>query len=568
MEVSGYFIIIGVLLIFFAVQSAMSKKAKRERMEKLLRETFGKRPDREYKYDEYERIRFYFDSMSQGNGSNAVDDITWNDLSMDNIFKLINNTHSSVGEEYLYNILRTINFDDDKLNEFDALSEYFLNNPDKAQQLQYIYMELGRTRSVSFFDFIHRLKDLGRRSNVMNYICVALAAGAAATFFVNPALAVFVLIAVFSFNIFMYYREKGEVGNYFVCCKYLVGLVECAGKIDAMNISALEPYGRRIRELTAELRYLTRNMYLISDGTMNDSIAGIFMEYIKMLFHVDLIKFNSIVKATEDKIDSIDELYAIAGRIEAVIAVASLKKLLIDEYGAYTKPEIIRHRSNTERASVSFKELFHPMIEGAVKNSMNSECAILLTGSNASGKSTFLKTVAVNGILAQTIGLACADEFVMNESLIYSSMALRDDLMSSESYYIVEIKSLKRILDMAEYGGKNIMCFIDEVLRGTNTVERIAASSVILERLAGMNTICFAATHDIELTRLLDSVYVNYHFEEEVVEDDVLFNYRLKTGPATTRNAIKLLRVIGYGRDITEGASERAAGFLESGVWG
>ena len=373
-----------------------------------------------------------------------------------------------------------------------------------------------------------------------------------------------VLIAVFSFNIYTYYKEKGEVGNYFVCCKYLVGMVENAREIEKLNLPILKEYNSKIHRLSGELKYLTKNMYLISDGTMNDSIMGMFLEYVKMLFHVDLIKFNSIVKATDDKIELIDQLYETMGRIEAAVAVSSFKRLLINEYGAYAKPSISR---GGDKNFIEFKEIYHPMIEGAVKNSMKEEKAVLLTGSNASGKSTFLKTVAINAILAQTICVVCGEELSMSESYIYSSMALRDDLESNESYYIVEIKSFKRILDKSRNGKRQIMCFIDEVLRGTNTVERIAASSIILNKLSRERTVCFAATHDIELTRILQTSYKNYHFEEDVVEDDVLFNYELKTGPATTRNAIKLLKVIGYDKEIIDGAMTRAENFMRDGVW-
>lgn len=564
MGVYGYFIIIGIAIVFFAAQSVAAKRAKAEKMKKFLDETYGKRPGREYKYEEYSRIRFYFDRRKEKYSESIVDDITWNDLSMDNIFMLLNNTNSSIGEEYLYSLIRTINFDTASLEEFNSLSEYFLNNPDKAKKLQYIYSRLGRTKSISFFDFIHRLGDLDKKSNLLNYICAALAFGTIGMFFINPAIAVMVLIAVFSFNIYTYYKEKGRVGNYFVCCKYLVGMVECAKEIENFDAGPLKEYNGRINRLTGELKYLTRNMYLISDGTMNDSIMGIIMEYVKMLFHVDLIKFNSIVKATDDKIDMIDELYETMGRIEAAIAVSSFKRLLINEYGVYGTPCIEREG---HRKYIAFTELFHPIIENAVKNSMAAEKAVLLTGSNASGKSTFLKTVAINAILAQTIYTVCAESLSMSEALIYSSMALRDDLESNESYYIVEIKSLKRILDKSIKGKKQIMCFIDEVLRGTNTVERIAASSVILDRLSREKTVCFAATHDIELTKILEQSYKNYHFEEEVVDDDVLFNYQLKMGPTTTRNAIKLLKVIGYDMKIIDEAGARAEYFTKQGIW-
>ena len=146
-------------------------------------------------------------------------------------------------------------------------------------------------------------------------------------------------------------------------------------------------------------------------------------------------------------------------------------------------------------------------------------------------------------------------------------MALRDDLAGGDSYYIVEIKSLKRILNRLEEEGNPVLCFVDEVLRGTNTVERIAASTQILKSLSKASVLCFAATHDIELTHLLKKYYNNYHFEEEIVDNDVVFHYQLMRGRAVTRNAIKLLGVMGYDEEIIKEAEGLAEGFLEKGSW-
>ena len=87
-------------------------------------------------------------------------------------------------------------------------------------------------------------------------------------------------------------------------------------------------------------------------------------------------------------------------------------------------------------------------------------------------------------------------------------------------------------------GEGKVLCFVDEVLRGTNTVERIAASTQILKSLCHPGVLCFAATHDIELTELLQKDFDNYHFEEDIRDGDIFFNYRIKEGRATTRNAI------------------------------
>ena len=149
---------------------------------------------------------------------------------------------------------------------------------------------------------------------------------------------------------------------------------------------------------------------------------------------------------------------------------------------------------------------------------------------------------------------------------VMTSMALRDDLSGGESYFIVEIRSLKRILDESRKQ-EPLLCIIDEVLRGTNTIERIAASSRILSALNRDWILPFAATHDIELSYILDRQYRNYHFEEEVQEHEVLFHYLLKKGRATSRNAIKLLSMLEYDPVIVKGAEEAAADFEQTGVW-
>ena len=119
----------------------------------------------------------------------------------------------------------------------------------------------------------------------------------------------------------------------------------------------------------------------------------------------------------------------------------------------------------------------------------------------------------------------------------------------------------------AEQMVPKVICFVDEVLRGTNTTERIAASSQILKSFAENGVLCFAATHDLELTELLKNHFDNYHFEESVTENDILFNYKLQTGKAATKNAIRLLQLMGYAESIIESANEQAAYFEENGAW-
>jgi len=230
--------------------------------------------------------------------------------------------------------------------------------------------------------------------------------------------------------------------------------------------------------------------------------------------------------------------------------------------------ETCNHASQTNDAHLSLcgEDLYHPLVDHAVPNSIYAKRSQLITGSNASGKSTFLKTVGLSAVLAQTIYTVPGRRYQAPFYQIYSSMALKDNLIGGESYYMVEIRSLKRILDRG-HDNLPVLCFVDEVLRGTNTVERIAASTQILKSMTQMNMLCFAATHDGELTYLLEDHFENGHFSETITEGDILFTYRLQPGRAEGRNALQLLGWMGYDEKVLKQARDMAEHFDRTGVW-
>ena len=145
-------------------------------------------------------------------------------------------------------------------------------------------------------------------------------------------------------------------------------------------------------------------------------------------------------------------------------------------------------------------------------------------------------------------------------------MAISDSIRDGESYYIAEIRSLKRILD-AQNIKTPILCAVDEVLRGTNTIERIAASTEVLKALSTPHTLCLAATHDAELCELMADAYDLAHFQETITDSNIQFDYHIKPGKATSRNAINLLRLMGFPDDMVQAAHSRADAYLHSGQW-
>lgn len=205
--------------------------------------------------------------------------------------------------------------------------------------------------------------------------------------------------------------------------------------------------------------------------------------------------------------------------------------------------------SPKEKDALRAKGLYHPLLKHPVRNDFTPGGCCLITGANATGKSTFGKAVAVNAILAQTIHTCTAESFSMQKMRVLTSMAVRDDLVEGKSYYIREISYLKRIVD-AVGGSLPVLCIIDEILRGTNTPERLAASEVICRYLAGKNCLAVVATHDMELTRRLSAEYRCYYFTSGIEGNEVCFDYRIHEGVGENRNAIKLLGLMGFPEEI------------------
>ena len=286
------------------------------------------------------------------------------------------------------------------------------------------------------------------------------------------------------------------------------------------------------------------------------------MEYIKIVLLQELIDYERLCQVVPERKSELIDTYEMVGLLDSLISVASYR----ESVPFYCDPDLSKHAPGCSRR-LEFEEIYHPLIADPVANSLATERSILVTGSNASGKSTFLKTVAINAILAQSFHTCLARKYSSSMFAIFTSMALRDSVQNGESYFVAEIKSVKRILDCLNEDVP-CLCLIDEVLRGTNTVERIAASSQVLSQLAARNCICIAATHDIELTFILERSYRNVHFQETITKDGIVFDYKLREGSAASRNAIKLLRLIGYDASIVDQAERRADAFLSRGKWG
>ncbi|UPA32016.1 DNA mismatch repair protein MutS [Terrisporobacter glycolicus] len=369
----------------------------------------------------------------------------------------------------------------------------------------------------------------------------------------------FITMLSVALNIFISFNNKNrkiDVSGF----TYIIKTINVAFKIKDMKINVLDNNLKNIAEDLEKVKKIKKKSISKNPNSVLSDL-NIFSEYANMITLSELITYEKVKETIIKNKEYLKSIYEYVGGVDALISISSFRTSL--DY--YSKPQFSTSTKKEDNI-INFEELYHPLINNPVSNSLDINKGVLITGSNASGKSTFIKSVAINQILCQSIYTSCSKKYEGTFFNIYTSMALKDDVLNEESYYMVEIKSLKRIIDKCN---ENIpcLCFVDEILRGTNTVERIASSSEVLSHLNKSNAICIAATHDIELTYLLEKEYDNYHFEEEITDDDIVFDYKLNKGRAKSRNAIKLLSLIGYEQNIVEKAHEKAENFVKSGKW-
>ena len=548
--------LLGGCIIAYLFELRDQRTAQRLLLAKLKKD-FGQSPNRKYKEDDLDHIKGYY---LKHPSDFQIDDITWNDLNMDGVFVRMNYCLSATGEEYLYHMLRTPKFEDD-FEDMEKKIELFRNNDEIRHRFQINFSRIGRRIRYSIYDYIDYLDKAEGFSNTKHFAMLILMLAAIAFCFVNFTAGFIALICLMLANIVLYFKEKNDIEPYLATYGYILKVIRATEMFEKENIPELADDLKQLKESATKLKGFTRGAdILMSSQRMNSggNPAELILDYIRMATHIDIIKFNQMYTQIMAHRDDLDTIISITGKLDALISVACFRQSFD---GSFSVPEF------DNNSGYKAEKVIHPLIPGCVENDVDTQKGILITGSNASGKSTYLKSCAINAILAQSIHTVLAQNYNSSFFRIFSSMALTDDIFEGDSYYIVEIKSIKRILDAAKMQGAKVLCFVDEVLRGTNTVERIAASTQILKTFSRSNVLCFAATHDIELTSLLEEDFDICHFEGYVSGNDVKFDYLIKEGPATNRNAINLLGVLGYDESIVTDAQALADKFLTTGHW-
>jgi hypothetical protein len=286
-----------------------------------------------------------------------------------------------------------------------------------------------------------------------------------------------------------------------------------------------------IRQLSTILKYMDSNLNLLVSVILN----GLFMFNLHLLLKVE--KWKTLNHSN------------VPGWFEAIATFDALTSLA---NFTYNQPMFVFPEPVNSDFVFKGENLGHPLIPVGSRVVNNLEIEgwnqfAIITGANMSGKSTFLRTIGVNYILAMAGAPVCASKLKFYPIQIHSSIRTSDSLVKHESYFYAELKRLKQIIDELESGKKKLI-LLDEILKGTNSKDKQAGSIALIEQLLHYKSVGLFATHDLmlgELAARFPGQVNNLCFEIQIIEDKMLIDYKLHDGVCKNLNATYLMKNMG-----------------------
>lgn len=490
---------------------------------------------------DFKKIKKYFDYIKDNKYSS--DDYTWNDLNMNEVYSRIDNTATTAGEQILYKILRTPLFDKKALKQRGENISFFKNNPKKKHLLHRELSKLSTTDS----DVVSVLTNEIKPNLKLKLLLILLAVSSISSIILFAITSVniflFSFMLLFIFNMRMHYKMTTELYEKIKVLQYISKMLSITNKVANIIQDDIEDYNIRLKNIYKKCKGILKKTSVILKVEGFDVIG----DYINIMLFIKEMNYLSIAPQIEKYKSEILELYKIIGELDSYISIDTYR----DEIENYCEPEFVN-----ENRYLIVEDMIHPLLKDPINNSINvKDGGVIITGSNMSGKSTFMRTIGVNALCAQTIYTCFATKYECSFFNVVSSISLNDDILEGKSYYLGEAEAIHRII----YSSKdNVTCLglIDEIFKGTNPVERINAAAEILNYLSETNAVTIVATHDLQLIPMLKG-YKSYYFKEDVTQYGMVFDYKIRKGISSTRNAIKILEYLKYPDEILGRINER-----------
>jgi hypothetical protein len=496
----------------------------------------------------------YFDLVRDRGASSSIDDKTWVDLEYPKIFASMDSTVTPVGSQVLYRRMREYSGDAATLAANYAACAELRSNAALREALQRRLLPLKDESNNRIVDFVFgKLPPAPRHQGLLwSWSLASAAVLGGVVWLAWPA---WIWVAMLFVNAFLIFRACADSLRDAETLTQCLLLVKVADDLAALHeahrslpqLAWLHGEASNRRAVRKALRWLAR--------LKRPESAFVFV-WLNFAFLLELLAHGRAMRRFAVLRHKLAASFELVGEIDAMIAMAS--------WLAY-RPDHC-HPSFSDCAMLDIEDGGHPLLEAGVRNSIRlDERSALVTGSNMAGKTTFIKMVGVNVLLGQTLGFCLASRATIPHASVMASIQAGHSVASGKSHYFSEVETIRSFFARQADGGCAIFV-IDELFTGTNTTERVAVARAVLESL-GEGSIVLATTHDVELQALLDERYDLYHFQESP-DVDGFFDYRLRAGPATERNAIRLLGELGFPGRIIAKAMRYAREELPAGERG
>lgn len=491
---------------------------------------------------DFDRISKYYSQTAKSGFFQNISSKLWNDLGMNEVFHKIDHTLTKYGEQYLYSSLRLVKKGPLVDERLETTIEVFEKNPGFESFLTRKLESLAKNDSYFLCNVFQRETAKNPWFIILFYILSGLSVlSVVLSFFIQWM--VFPTILVITCNFIIHYWSKltvslesrtfGQLGEMLAMSQLLIK----ESKKQRIFLPK-QPEIEKIGSLIFKASVLKPRMKGFSELA---ELAGYILELIRAAFLMETVLYYSLLKEIREKRSVIEENFEHIAYLDFALSIRKFRQ----SDTSITLPK------ESSILQIDGKGMLHPLLSDAIRNTiLIDQNGVLITGANMSGKSTFLRIIGLNCLLAQTINCAFASALTLPKLKIYSSIQTFDELENDKSYFYSEAETMKEMLALENGQGFNLL-LIDEIFKGTNSRERLVISSEVLQQLAQKNSIVITTTHDLELVQGLPD-FMFFYFTGEDVEGKYQYDFQLKSGVLESTNAVFVLRDMGYPKEVLD----------------
>lgn len=459
------------------------------------------------------------------------------------LFQLMNRTNTYYGRERLASDLLHPKYSNEEIRQRQQAVKELREDYEGASRLEYLFSQIGLDR-----DFPKLLAELRNPKRFISFryaeLFVRLLCGVTCV----ALLYLFITRSNQGFSffgiLFLFQMALGMLGDYHIK-KYLAYTRTVAGKIVPYHkivceLKKQEFTSERLRDIRSRLSEAAEAVERLSSISSHmkytvNPIARFLLDGLLLWSFKNAFDFQ---EWKERYADRAEEWFTMFGELESLLSFAGFAR----NCDTVCLPVLLEN--GTE---ISAEQIGHPLLpnrERVCNDFQMNDSIVIISGSNMSGKSTFMRSVGLNLVLAEAGSYVCAEQMICPQMRIVTSMRIADRTAEGISTFYSELLRIKNIITAAEK--EKILFLIDEIFRGTNSTDRRNGAEGVIEKLHGLGACGIITTHDLDICRMADEKeIVNYSFYEEYREDEMYFDYRIKKGISKTRNAEYLLRKVG-----------------------